>query len=175
MTLRLRIIVIFTLAVVGLVAGLASTVDHVLTKGFADLEQQEAAQRAAQISRALAAEIDNLDSTTSHYALSDEAYQYVSMPSPSYLSDILPDDERSRVDAVAILDLDGSIVHAHAYGRAAGRRVTPPASLDLAIHADPAFFRFQQPSDRHAGVLVAGADIWLVASRPISTTDASTR
>ena len=40
-----------------------------------------------------------------------------------------------------------------------------------AIHADPRFFRFQQPADRHAGVLVAGPDAWLVASRPISDTD----
>ncbi len=173
MTLRLRIIVIFALAVVGLVAGLALTVDHVLTKGFADLERQEAVQRTAQVARALVEEIDNLDSTTSDYALSDRVYEYVATPSPAQLPDILPNDERSRIDAVAILRLDGSVVHGHAYDRGARRRVGLPTSLASAIDADPAFFQFQQPGDHHGGVLAAGSETWLVASRPISTSDAT--
>jgi signal transduction histidine kinase/ActR/RegA family two-component response regulator len=171
--LRLRIIVIFALAVVALVAGLASTVDGVLTRGFGDLERQEAAHRAAQVVHALAEEIDDLDATASDYALWDRTYQYLAAPSPSSLPDILPDGARSRVDAMAILRLDGSIVHAYGYDRAAARRVELPASLQSAIQADPRFFRFPQPTDRHAGVLVAGPEVWLVASRPIPATDAT--
>ncbi len=171
MTLRLRILVLFALAVVGLVAGLALTVDHVMTQGFADLEKREAGHRAAQLMRALDEEIDNLDATTSDYALSDKAYAYVATPSPSDLPDILPDDQRSRIDAVAILRLDGSVVHAYAYDGAVRRRVVLPKSLASAIQSDSAFFRFRLPAEHHAGVVGAGAATWLVASRPISTSD----
>ena len=169
MTLRLRITAIFALAVVALVAGLSFTVDRVLTDGFGNLERQEAAHRARQVRRALAQEIDSLDSMTSDYASWDDTYDFVVTRSPEFLKSALPDDERLRVDALAIVGADGGIVFAYGYDRDRHQRTPLPASLNTALNSRPSLVHHGQTDAHRAGLLVANGETWLLASRPITT------
>jgi signal transduction histidine kinase/CheY-like chemotaxis protein len=169
-TLRLRIILIFTLAVVGLVAGLSFAVDRVLRDGFGNLERQEAAHRAGQVMRALAQEVETLDSTASDYSYWDDTYDYIQTRSKAYETESLPDDERSRIDALAIVSLDGEFVFAYGYDRVTHQRTPLPASLAAAIRERPSLVRYAKSTDHLAGILVAGGATWLVASRPITRT-----
>ena len=169
MTLRHRITIIFALAVVGLVAGLSFTVARVLTHGFGNLERQEAAHRAGQVQRALAQEIDSLDSMTSDYASWDDTYEFVVAQSDEYVKAALPDDERLRVDALAIVSSDGRIVFAYGYDRAQRQRIPLPVSLAASINRSQSLVRHARTNDHRSGVLVADGETWLVASRPITT------
>ena len=173
MTLRLRITAIFALAVVALVAGLSFTVDRVLTDGFGNLERQEAAHRARQVRRALAQEIDSLDSMTSDYASWDDTYDFVVTRAPEFLKAGLPDDERLRVDALAIVGAAGQIVFAYGFDRDRHQRTPLPASLTTALNTRPSLVHHGQTDAHRAGVLVADGETWLLASRPITTSQAT--
>jgi signal transduction histidine kinase/ActR/RegA family two-component response regulator len=171
--LRLRITAIFALAVVGLVAGLSFTVDRVLTDGFGNLERQEATHRARQVQRALAQEIESLDSMTSDYASWDDTYDFVVTRSETYFKAALPDDERLRVDALAIVGSEGQIVFAYGYDRDRHQRTPLPSSLTTSIKTRPSLVCHAQTDDHRAGVLIADGETWLVASRPITTSQST--
>jgi signal transduction histidine kinase len=168
-TLRLRITIIFALAVAGLVAGLSFTVDRVLTHGFGNLERQEAAHRAAQVQRALAQEIESLDSMTSDYASWDDTYEFAVRQSDEYVKAALPDDKQLRVDALAIISSDGRIVFAYGYDRARRQRTPLPAPLAGSIKQRRSLVQHARTNDHRSGVLIADGEAWLVASRPITT------
>jgi signal transduction histidine kinase/CheY-like chemotaxis protein len=168
-TLRARSTIIFALAVGGLIVILTAAVDRILAREFGDLERREALHRAAQASRALAQEVEALDTLVSDYAAWDDTYKYMRQPSPGFIESGMPSDSRLRLSLALLVDEQGTIVWGRGYERDSDRVLPVPAVWRDHIASIPPFVRHVTAESRHAGVFTLGQQAWVVASRPITT------
>jgi diguanylate cyclase (GGDEF)-like protein len=130
--LRGKMIVLSMVAtLVALMAALAVT-SHLFIKRFDTIELAQTVERAAQVARALEADLDQLAMSTRDYAEWDDAHAYVVGQAPNFLSANFSVDslQGMHVDIVGILAADGVAMYS-ALLEESGTRLASPAPREL--------------------------------------------
>jgi sensor domain CHASE-containing protein len=171
MTLRTRIAIIFSCAVLAIGAAVWNAVDLVLTRSFGDLERLEATHRMAQATRALANEVDNLNNVVADYSAWDDAYAYLAHPTKAFVSSNLTDDTftRLRLEVIVLLDNRGVVV----WGRNIDAKADHTSPLSAAwrtqlVPRTPLVYHTKTNS-LTSGLTMVGGEPWLISSQPITT------
>ncbi len=123
--------------------------------------------------RSLESETETLRRSAGDWAGWDDTYEFVATRSQEYIDSNLVDDtfEELRINVIVFLDLEGRTVCAKALDLDTGERIDVPFHLSLHFSSSDRLWRHASPTNRIAGLLAAGGEIWQVASEPILTSE----
>ncbi len=169
MTLRTKTLLIIGATLFGLVAILYAALQHILVRGYAELEQSVARQN---VERALAAITDtraNLDSTAYDWASWDDTYAFMETFNTDYVeSNISPSTFAGlRIDFIVYLDTSGEIVFAEGFDPDNEEEIPIPPDLGQYLE----LLTVEDADGQRTGILPLIENPLLVAARPILTSE----
>lgn len=172
-TLRrhLYMLIIPTMAIGAIVILLSSYL--ISLRGFSALEEQEAERQTLRVAQGVAAELADLDADVMDYSSWNDTCSFVVGADPDYPASNLTDSlyEAFRLNLVVILDDAGRMVWGEGYSLESGDRMPLPATLGEHLLPGSPLLSHQRPESSVAGSLLLGDESWLIASRPIVTSD----
>ena len=171
MTLRTRIAIIFSCAVLAIGAAVWNAVDLVLTRSFGDLERHEATHRMAQATRALTNEVDNLNNVVADYSAWDDAYAYLAHPTKAFVSSNLTDDTftRLRLEVIVFLDNRGVVVWGRNIDATADHTSPLSAAWRTQLVPRTPLVYHTKTNALTSGLTMVGGEPWLISSQPVTT------
>jgi signal transduction histidine kinase len=173
MTLRARTLLIVGMTFVFLVAVLYSASRFVLGREFARIEEQLARDNLQRVLNDLSDEAEALAATASDWAAWDETYAFIQGRGETYLRDnLMPDTFLTlRLSAMAFVESSGDIVYAGGYDLRS-RQPSPlaPGFLER-LAAGTGLLDLPDVESSTRGILIVGGSAFLVASRPITSSN----
>ncbi len=173
MTVRRRVFLILSLFIILLLSVVSSITPLALLRTAEAQDGSRVEDNVRRLRNALEAELAGLDRQGNDYAAWDDTYAFIQKPSPAYLaSNIAPSTfENSRFRFLVFLTTSGRIVHQSAYDTEAGAAIPMPPGLEDHLGAGSPLFRRPDLRTGVKGLLVLGGQPYMVASRPILTSN----
>ena len=176
MKLRTRTSLTLLVLLTGLVAALGVAGRTALVGQALSIEREATAREARRVREALGRETDVLLSKAGDWAVWDDTYQFMQDGNDAYLDSNISDAAFEEMHLNAIAFFDSRLTLWRGFGWSEDREEltpTPPALLN-ALLAQPALLQQSDESPGRAGLLQTGDDgIWLIAVRPILTSERS--
>jgi Amt family ammonium transporter len=172
-TLRKKASVVIWLTSALLAVVLSITAHMILSASFRAVEESDARQNMARGYDALLAQVNALSLKGADWAAWDDTYEYILDRNQSYETANLAAEqyESMRIDLLAIIRSDGTIVH----GMWLDPENTVLAPLDeqtrSVLGPGTTLTTHQSPESCTSGIVRTGRGPALVASRPVTTTD----
>ena len=145
----------------------------VLGREFARIEEQLARDDLQRVLNDLSDEAEALASTAADWAAWDETYAFIRGRGGTFLSNnLMPDTFLTlRVSAIAFVDSSGGIVYAGGYDLRSRQPAPPsPGFLDR-LAAGSRLLDLPDVQSSTRGIMIAGGRAFLVASRPITSSN----
>jgi diguanylate cyclase (GGDEF)-like protein/PAS domain S-box-containing protein len=173
MTLRIKTILLVTVALVALLAMLYISSRAVLLHSFAKLEEDATRRDVQRALNALQCRIRELDTITYDWASWDDTYQFMQDRNPAYVESNLPDDTLVALDLNAVLMVAPSdeVVFEKAMDLQDEEQVPVPQSLLGHLTADGLLSPDGEPGSHVRGILELPEGPVIVSSRPILTSE----
>jgi len=107
------------------------------------------------------------------WAAWDDTYQYIQDRDPAYVENNLVDSAFTelRLNLVALFDAAGAPVFAKAYDLESESAMDPPPAFWRYVLGSPRLCHHDELTGAVQGVVVVAGEIWMVASRPILTSN----
>jgi sensor domain CHASE-containing protein len=173
MTLRARTLLLVGVTFVILIALMHTASQIVLGREFARIEAQLARDNLQRVLNDLSDEAEALATTASDWAAWDETYAFIQGRGETYRRDnLMPDTFLTlRLSAMAFVDASGGIVYAEGYDLRS-RQPAPlaPGFLDR-LAAGSRLLDLPDVESSTRGILIVGGSAFLVASRPITSSN----
>ena len=142
-------------------------------QGFLEIERRTTEQNLERAVAALEHEIANLGVKLTDWSAWDDSCRFIEDHGTEFLRANL---NAASLDAlelafVVFTDTEGRVVFAAGVDPTGPSLTPPPPSLLSMAEAGDGLYRHTQPADEHAGVLVLPEGDYLVASRPIISSE----
>jgi PAS domain S-box-containing protein len=173
MTVGTKIFLIMTGAIV-LFLGAAFLLVKTTLERSSDVQDAERSRESiARVGRELDNELRYLDRQTSDYSIWDDTYAFVQKPSEAYVKSNLVNTTFVENDFQVMIFLNeaGSVVYAEAFDAQAGRRGPIPAAFGPHLSPQSLLLDLPDPRNGRRGFLCLDEKIYLVAARPIVTSE----
>ena len=169
MRLRTKALLIVGATLTGLVLLSHLAAHSLVMAGFDALEAEAVRQNLERARRALSGEVASLYETTRDYSVWDETYRYAKERNPDYLTrQLLAEGQGDlRITMIAILDLEGALLHGRLIDHEGKRQLPLPSALSEQFVARGLAFRDPAVREGRSGVLVLPDREWIVAAWPI--------
>ena len=173
MGIRARTILLSSLVVIGLWAGLLFAIGLNSRAVSTEIERREIDQTLKQLQAVIAADEDHLDSIIGDWAVWDDTYRFVQDRNQAYVDNNLQDDSLRTldVDFMVFVDLNGRIAFAKSIDPDTRRDSALPAGLAEYIGTRPSITRLTDPRTPVSGWLSLPKGTVLLSARPIVTSD----
>ncbi|MCA0351168.1 MAG: STAS domain-containing protein [Chloroflexi bacterium] len=137
-------------------------------------EQQEMQDHLERVRRAIDSELSQIDALVLSMATWDESYDFINQRTPTYIEENTNDEvfELYNVQAMLYTDQNGTIVFAKTYDPQQGKPVAVPFEFFDINNFYPQLLNHPQLDQGKTSVVRAGTKLWLLAARPILTSDA---
>lgn len=171
MTLRTRTLRLVGLSIAALVAVVYLTIS-VLSRGdYARLEQQETLKNIQRVHDAIKASLEALSTSDRDWSVWDDTYTFIKDQDGAYRKANLIDSQLMsiHINLIAYLDVVGRIVFIKAIKD--GHRVPVPAGFETYLKPGSPLLHGSNPAGVTNGLLHLPSGAFLVASRPILTSD----
>ncbi len=162
-------------ALFGLMAALYAVVTTVMLSGFQKVESYSTDLNAQRAVAAISLATETLTTKLADWSTWDDTYQFVEDLNPAFVESNLTAKSLTSLQLTAMVFLrpDHSVAHAVTVKDAETLVSEAPAGLIECIQATPAILvEGDGEGTERSGVLTWGGGIYLVASRPILTSDA---
>ncbi|HET7294268.1 MAG TPA: EAL domain-containing protein [Vicinamibacteria bacterium] len=169
MKLRDKTLLIVAATLLGLTLFLELAAHTLVMAGFDAIEAEAVRENVERARRAVAEEVASLEETTRDYAAWDETYRFVAERHADYLVRHLPTESQAelRVTVVALLDLEGVVIHERLLDFDGRRQLPLPAALSSQFEDERLLYRDPGARRGRAGLLALPEGQWVVASWPI--------
>ncbi len=173
MTLRSKVLLIISVAILVSVAVLYATLQLIILRGFLRTEEQVIRRN---VSRGLAAVEDvviTLNEANGDWAPWDDTYSFIRTRSPDFISNNLGDSTFAnlRLNLMAFYDDRGHLFYARGFDWRQGKRVALPAFFRTLPPGDLLLRHPTGPTSSRAGLAVIDHQLVVLSSRPISTSN----
>lgn len=174
MSLRLKSLLVFSVAVTALFAIVLGLAKALIERQFTDIEIERMRQQAERFLVDLNGELKPVASAVGDWAPWDELYSYVEGRNPGFPAANLDESVLAnlRLDFFAIFDDDGRLVRFADRPAALQRSGLTPAAIEEAILREP-LVPPVQAEHPVSGLILAGDQVVLVAALPITRSDDS--
>ncbi len=171
MSLRRRILILGTIALIGLLGSLYATARSIFLNSILALEQREAQQHAALVLQALSDDLGTLNATAGDYAGWDDTYAFIQDRNDSYVRSNLVDATfvQNRLNLIMLVDPSGSLVYGQGYDLQARKGEPVPEELRPGSAAYARLLQHAGPESRISGLVLLADGPMLVSSWPILT------
>jgi len=171
MTLRLKIFLVVSAILAGLLLVQLLIANQVLKIGFDQAEQKEVHQITREFRRSLAEQLNHLKVLTSDWSIWDDAYQFMQDRNPRFVEANLPDNTMAEMQLSLLLLVNpaGEIVAGKAFDQDTLREIPLPTDLQAHLAPGKPLLQHQDPKAHHVGLLPLASGPMLIASRPIVT------
>ena len=162
-------------ALLGLMAALYAVVTSVMLSGFRKVESYSTDLNAQRAVGAITLAAETLTTKLADWSTWDDTYQFVQDRNPAFVESNLTAKSLTSLQLTAMVFFrpDHSVAHAVTVKDAETLLSEAPAGLLDCIQATPAILvEGEGEGTERSGVLTWGGGIYLVASRPILTSDA---
>ncbi len=174
MKLRTRTSLTLLLLLTSLVAALGVAGRTALVGQALSIERDATSREAQRVREALGREIDVLLAKAGDWAVWDDTYRFIQDGNDAYLESNISNSafEEMHLNAIAFFDARSALWRGFGWSEG-GEELTPiPPALLSALLAQPALLQQSDESPGRAGLLQTGDDgIWLIAARPILTSE----
>jgi signal transduction histidine kinase len=170
-SLRAKTIIIVTLTLLALLGVQWLLLSTIAQQGFSALERQQMDADVGRVRAAIDADLRQLSTQVSDYALWDDSYAFVQNHNAAYIENNLYDQVfvGLEINLAVFLDAAGDVVFIKAVDLASGVEVPEPAALMATIRsADVQLVRLPIDHDVY-GLLALPDGLMLIAARPITT------
>ncbi len=169
MRLRAKTLLIVGVTLAGLTLLLQFASRWLVMDSVDALEADAVLQNLERATRALSAEVRELNGTTRDYAAWDETYRFAKDRQPDYVARQLPSEDRAelRVRLIALMDLSGAVLHARLIDFENHRQLPLPAELAAQVRDERLLFHDATARVGRSGILVTPQAVWIVAAWPI--------
>ncbi|HEY3268781.1 MAG TPA: EAL domain-containing protein [Armatimonadota bacterium] len=171
MTLRAKTLSTLTLTLAGLIAVMQATSRRVVLDGFQRIERDGVRHNAQRVVSALNDAITQLDTNASDWATWDDSYQFVRDRNARYIRTSLSLDSfaAAKLNFIAYSRPDGSIAYGAGYDPATRRMAPLPSGLAEQMGKGSRLLTGPLHGNPVNGILRLHGSVWLVAARPILT------
>ncbi len=175
MKLRWTIVGLILLTLLGLVAVVSLTLQSNLGPLFHEQEQNFAQITLSQVQRLIDERYNLLANTAASLAHSDSSYASLQADStPVSTGDFNPARFRElEVSLMALVDLDGNLVHAYAYDLTQSQEIPLPEEILPRLQPGDALLRLPEDRETIRGLLRTQSGPLLLASAPVLRSDGS--
>lgn len=141
---------------------------------MSNLEKLEHSNTLKDVNRALqtvADEASDLDMAAAAWASWDDTYRFIQDVNPDYISANLANlnFKNLQINMVMYVDNNGNIVYGKYYDLQKGEELPLPGELVDMLNRDALLFHHTSTADSHTGLILLPAGPFLLASRPITT------
>jgi signal transduction histidine kinase/DNA-binding response OmpR family regulator len=171
-SLRFATLAVLLASFVVLAAGQYSLARWWYGRSLGEAEAHGELMRARHAQALIADLLDNLGRTAWDQATWDDSYTFMQGTNPGFPQRNLAQDffVTWRVDAVAFVRLDGSLVHASGFDFQAQRTTPPPAGLASALTSRGAIGEHLRLEERAAGLALLDGRVYAWGSAPVLMT-----
>lgn len=171
MTLRAKILAVYSGMIVCLIAVFYSATRFILLASFTGIEEDRVMRNMERVGSALAGEVEQLDFITRDWAWWDETCAYVAGRDEEFFRRNLNDVTLGalKIDAIVFVDPAGGVVYGTGFDGGAGAKTPLPGELARALVPGGPLTTHRDPRDRTAGIVALPSAPILIASRPILT------
>lgn len=170
MSVRIRTLLIVGGVLLSLVLALIISAQLIVTRGFEQLEADQARDNIERVNNAVSEEIARLNSTNGDWAYWDDTYQFIEDANPDYIESNLAVETLVNLDVSFMLFANQAqeIVFARGIDHETGAEITLP-DLSSLIAADSFFVTREADTDSRSAVVMLDNMPYLVVSRAILT------
>lgn len=173
MRLRTRFVLvlgIFILVLTGLVAVLGQ---RFFLWRSRDMELRLSRETVERCARFIAWRSLSMSRIAGDWAAWDDTYQFIQDRDPAYVENNLVDSAFTelRLNLVAMFDVEGHPAFVKAYDLQTKSVMEPPPAFWQYVLESPLLRHHADPTDVVRGLVVVSGEIWMVASRPILTSN----
>jgi PAS domain S-box-containing protein len=173
MTVRRKIVLILIAFIALMFAAVFLLFRVVLQRNVDALETTRVRDAIERAVSALDNEASLLDRFTHDYAAWDDTYAFVLNPRPSFVESNLPVSAFTinHCDFMVFLDAAGGLVYQKGFDTEAGRKIPVPLELDVQLAPGGPLLRLKTPESSARGYLALSGEVFMVAARPILTSE----
>jgi signal transduction histidine kinase len=171
MNLRRKTILIITLSICAILLATLATSQFIVLAGFQVLEQKDAQTQVTRATDALNRRILDLDTFTNSYGGWDDTYQYILDNNTAYIESNTNEQalKAANLNLMSFVDSSGQIVFSTTYNLTRTSENTVYSSLPNLLSSNVALWNFSNPQNYARGIVNIGGTLFLLASRPILT------
>ncbi|HXV44028.1 MAG TPA: CHASE4 domain-containing protein, partial [Anaerolineae bacterium] len=171
MTLRKKTLLVFGVALIGLLALLYVTGSAIWLDSFADLEEQITSQNVKRAVNALTDDLTTLRALTGDYAEWDDTYAFVEDGNPAYIEDNFFDDNfvDLHVNLMLVFNTAGQLVFAKNIDLQSGQEIPLPPALQTHLEPDSPLLQHADTTSQRSGLILLPETALLFSSHPILT------
>ncbi|MEW6141962.1 MAG: CHASE4 domain-containing protein [Chloroflexota bacterium] len=173
LSLRLRFLIFIAVVVVLIIGGETILTQTVLQERFNKLEREGVDRNLLRGEEALSREISFIDDSTTDWAAWDDSYAFIQDRNPDYLESNLVHStfENLKVNYILLFDPAGRMAAGKGYDFKDRQALEIPPGLLLQLSAGSQLVSHAGVDSHKAGILVLPEGIFLLASRPILTSE----
>lgn len=171
-SLRAKTVLTFALVLCILLVLSAIILQQLIMRGFLQVEQQTVSTDVERVSHAIQTAVDTVDTATLAWSAWDDTYAFAAAPNQAYLDANTGDKwfAQYNINVMIFVNASGQVLFTKSYDLVQQKAGSAPPELVRYLSDHAALLRFDQPTSRHAGIVVLPEGPLLVAARPIVTT-----
>ncbi len=168
MILRKKALLISVVTLSCLIVFLYVTSSAILTKGFAQVEQQDVSNNVLRVTGTMSEDLSALSGVAGDWAAWDETYSYIGGTNPDYIQRNIPDTSFTeiRINFMIFVDSSGRIVYERGIDLQSGKEIPVPESLHQHLSPGSPLLISNKNSSAQGTVLLPEGTL-LIVSEPI--------
>ena len=141
---------------------------------FLSLENQDTEVQIGRATNGIHGEIRNLDIFVNDYATWDDSYEFITNNNTKYIESNLMDETflHSHLNLMIFLDSSGELTFAKTYDLLHTTDSSVLRDFADTLSKNPSLWNFSSPEDSKSGLMCTSETMFIVASRPIITSQA---
>jgi diguanylate cyclase (GGDEF)-like protein/PAS domain S-box-containing protein len=173
MNLRTRTLAITGATLVVLLLALYGISRAIILGSALRSEEQTTRRDVERATQALSRNLARLNATAGDWAYWDDSYAFVENQDPAYVEANLGGPALANLDVnlIAFANTSGEIVFAEAFDPVAGHEGPTPADLQAMLSGAGLLAPQDSPDDARTGIILLAGEPYLVAARPILTSE----
>jgi adenylate cyclase len=175
MKLREKTLLLISILLACLVAGLSISLSIILLNSFADLEKKNTRQNVLRVKEALNEEVNSLQRNVKDYSEWDDTYEFIEDGNSAYRQGNLVRStfENFKINFLLIFNQKGQKVFSKGFDLDESQETSLPPGLEKHLAADSILVRHQDENSAAKGLLLLQDGFYLIAAQPILTSDST--